>query len=48
MIPSVSRSTLTELILRENGMTADIEGVAEMQQKETACRNAAAVDTDDW
>ena len=40
---------LTELILRENGMTADIEEFdAEMQQQKQRARNAAAVETGDW
>ena len=40
---------LTELILRENGMTADIKGFeAEMQQQKQRARNAAAVGTGDW
>ena len=40
---------LTELILRENGMTADIEAFnAEMQQQKQRARNAAAVETGDW
>jgi alanine--tRNA ligase len=40
---------LTELILRENGMTADIkEFDAEMQQQKQRARNAAAVETGDW
>ena len=40
---------LTELILRENGMTADIKGFeAEMQQQKQRARNAAAVETGDW
>ncbi|WP_165154451.1 alanine--tRNA ligase [Parabacteroides sp. ZJ-118] len=40
---------LTELILRENGMEADIEAFnqAMRQQKERA-RNAAAIETGDW
>ena len=38
---------LTELILRENGMTADIkEFDAEMQQQKQRARNAAAVETE--
>ncbi len=40
---------LTELILRENGMTADInEFDTEMQQQKQRARNAAAVETGDW
>ena len=40
---------LTELILRENGMTADIkEFDVEMQQQKQRARNAAAVETGDW
>lgn len=40
---------LTELILRENNMTADIEGFnAEMQKQKERARNAAAVETGDW
>ncbi|VBB45844.1 Alanine--tRNA ligase [uncultured Paludibacter sp.] len=40
---------LTELILRENGMTADIEGFnSEMQKQKERARNAAAVETGDW
>ena len=40
---------LTELILRENNMTADIKGFeAEMQQQKQRARNAAAVETGDW
>ncbi len=40
---------LTELILRENGMTADIEAFnVEMQQQKQRARNAAAVETGDW
>ena len=40
---------LTELILRENGMTADIkEFDAEMQQQKQRARNAAAIETGDW
>ena len=40
---------LTELILRENGMTVDIEAFnAEMQQQKQRARNAAAVETGDW
>ncbi len=40
---------LTELILRENGMTADIKGFeAKMQQQKQRARNAAAVETGDW
>ena len=40
---------LTELILRENGMTADIkEFDAERQQQKQRARNAAAIETGDW
>ena len=40
---------LTELILRENGMTADIDEFnVEMQQQKQRARNAAAVETGDW
>ena len=40
---------LTELILRENGMTADIQEFdAVMQQQKQRARNAAAVETGDW
>lgn len=40
---------LTELILRENGMTVDIQEFdAEMQQQKQRARNAAAVETGDW
>ncbi|MCD8079315.1 MAG: alanine--tRNA ligase [Bacteroides sp.] len=40
---------LTELILRENGMTADIEAFNdEMQKQKDRARNAAAVETGDW
>jgi len=40
---------LTELILRENGMTVDNEGFkAEMQKQKDRARNAAAVETGDW
>ena len=40
---------MTELILRENGMTADIkEFDAEMQQQKQRARNAAAIETGDW
>ncbi|MBQ7162898.1 MAG: alanine--tRNA ligase [Bacteroidales bacterium] len=40
---------LTELILRENGLQADIEGFnAEMQQQKERARHAAAVETGDW
>ena len=40
---------LTELILKENGMTADIDGFnAEMQKQKERARNAAAVETTDW
>lgn len=40
---------LTELILREHGMTADVAGFnAEMQQQKERARNAAATETGDW
>ena len=40
---------LTELILKENGMTLDqAEFDAEMQAQKDRARNAAAVETDDW
>lgn len=40
---------LTELILRENEMTANIEEFnAEMQKQKARARNAAAVETGDW
>ena len=40
---------LTELILRENEMTADIDCFnAEMKQQKDRARNAAAVETGDW
>ncbi len=40
---------LTELILRENGLTADVEGFeAEMQKQKARARHAAAVETGDW
>ncbi len=40
---------LTELILRENGMTMDKESFkAEMQKQKDRARNAAAVETGDW
>jgi len=40
---------LTELILRENGMLADIDAFnAEMEQQKSRARNAAAVETGDW
>jgi alanyl-tRNA synthetase len=40
---------LTELILRENGMTADIEGFNRyMQEQKERARNAAAIETGDW
>ncbi len=40
---------LTELILRENGMSTDIDEFnAEMQLQKQRARNAAAVETGDW
>jgi len=40
---------LTELILREHGMTADVTGFnAEMQKQKERARNAAATETGDW
>ncbi len=40
---------LTELILRENGMTANTKDFdVEMQQQKQRARNAAAVETGDW
>ncbi|MDR1330911.1 MAG: alanine--tRNA ligase [Tannerella sp.] len=40
---------LTELILRENGMQADIEAFhVEMQKQKERARDAAAIETDDW
>ncbi|MEG1585375.1 MAG: alanine--tRNA ligase [Bacteroidales bacterium] len=40
---------LTELILRENNMTVDIEGFNNnMQQQKERARNAAAIETGDW
>ena len=40
---------LTELILRENGMTVDVVAFnAEMQKQKERARNAAAVETTDW
>jgi len=40
---------LTELILRENGLTADLAGFqAEMQVQKNRARNAAVVETGDW
>lgn len=40
---------LTELILRENGMTVDEVGFkAEMQKQKDRARNASAVETGDW
>jgi alanyl-tRNA synthetase len=40
---------LTELILREHGMRADVEGFnAEMQKQKDRARNAAATETGDW
>ena len=40
---------LTELILRENGMEADIEEFSKaMQKQKERARNAAAIETGDW
>ena len=40
---------LTELILRENSMTVNVEEFdAEMQQQKQRARNAAAIETGDW
>ena len=40
---------LTQLILRENGMTLDIDMFnVEMEKQKTRARNAAAVSADDW
>ena len=40
---------LTELILRENGMTVDVtEFDSEMKKQKERARNAATVETDDW
>lgn len=40
---------LTELILREHGMTVDVASFnAEMQKQKQRARNAAAVETGDW
>ena len=40
---------LTELILRENGLTADVKGFeVEMKKQKERARNAAAVETGDW
>ncbi|MDD4604829.1 MAG: alanine--tRNA ligase [Dysgonamonadaceae bacterium] len=40
---------LTELILRENGMTVDHEGfTSEMKKQKDRARNAAVVETGDW
>ena len=40
---------LTELILRENGMSANVEEFdAEMQKQKQRARNAATVETGDW
>lgn len=40
---------LTELILREHGMTVDVKGFnAEMQKQKERARNAAVVETGDW
>lgn len=40
---------LTELILREHGMTVDVSGFnTEMEKQKQRARNAAAVETGDW
>ncbi|WP_278832630.1 alanine--tRNA ligase [Porphyromonas cangingivalis] len=40
---------LTELILREKGLTADVAGFeTEMQKQKERARNAAAIEADDW
>lgn len=40
---------LTELILRENGMTVDVDGFnVEMQKQKDRARNAASIETGDW
>ena len=40
---------LTELILRERGMSVDVEGfTVEMQKQKERARNAAAIETGDW
>ncbi len=40
---------LTELILRENGMTLDVKGFdAEMKKQKERARNAAATEASDW
>jgi len=40
---------LTELILRENNMSVDVEGFnVEMQKQKERARNASVVETDDW
>ena len=40
---------LTELILREHGMDADLKGFdTEMQKQKERARNAAAIEADDW
>ena len=40
---------LTELILREHGMSADVDGFnAEMQKQRDRARNAATMETGDW
>lgn len=40
---------LTELILREHGMTVDVAGFStEMEKQKQRARNAAAVETGDW
>ena len=40
---------LTELILKENGLTVDTDGfAAEMEKQKQRARNAAAVETTDW
>lgn len=40
---------LTELILKENGLSVDVEGFnVEMQKQKERARNAAAIETGDW
>ena len=48
-IHTVSLSTLTELICRENGYTVDAAGFDdEMKKQKERARNAAAVENGDW